>query len=489
MIIFISDLHLTDGTLDYSDTAGAAQSELIHHDISVGAFELFWDDICSIVTANPEAHIRDITVVLLGDILELRSTTRWVASDYENGTLKGLNARPWREDRTRPSQTCVDIMNAILLHNKARLDYLTTRNIQSINPKNGLRKLHENGVSIEFEYVAGNHDSLVIFHQNTPLGDMLSNRLGWKIVKEVGTDSPPGTKFIHDELGIIAEHGHRGDFADFYKNYWEPPLGSLLADTFGRFMYHISTIPPTKQRIKKELTLLGMNFDNVRPSSDGFEWLLGNLPKDPATRNELRAVLTNTFEGLTNDIDPIVAFALPRVAERLKNAPWYLKVALAFIGIFVGKGKFLKDSIGKLAAKTIKRLKKEESADPLDSILISLKDKLNRLMPKGKGEVESAYIRNAQEAIKAPEIKYVVYGHSHQFEISPLQTLGQKRTFYFNSGTWKKTVQKNLCCPECLSFQQWARMTYLIFYNYKNQENKDHVFDLWHGNLQFEENT
>jgi hypothetical protein len=32
-------------------------------------------------------------------------------------------------------------------------------------------------------------------------------------------------------------------------------------------------------------------------------------------------------------------------------------------------------------------------------------------------------------------------------------------------------------------------MTYLNIYDVANRENKDHVFDLWHGNLQFKEDA
>jgi hypothetical protein len=47
MIVFISDLHLTDGTFDYKDLTDPKQN--IEHDISVGAFELFWEEIERIV--------------------------------------------------------------------------------------------------------------------------------------------------------------------------------------------------------------------------------------------------------------------------------------------------------------------------------------------------------------------------------------------------------------------------------------------------------
>jgi len=89
-VIFIGDLHLPDETLDYNEDPEDPKERVISHDISLEAFKLFCDYIFGIVLANPEAKISEIMVVLLGDIFELRSTTRWVASDYDsNGKING----------------------------------------------------------------------------------------------------------------------------------------------------------------------------------------------------------------------------------------------------------------------------------------------------------------------------------------------------------------------------------------------------------------
>jgi UDP-2,3-diacylglucosamine pyrophosphatase LpxH len=491
MIVFISDLHLTDGTFDYRDT-GNPQTKVIPHDISAEAFQLFWEDIRRIAYANPEARVKEITVVLLGDIFEMRSTTQWVASDYDktSGNRKGLGDRTWKEDRAKPTQTCIDVLDAILKNNKESLDYLTTKNLVRLDKESALNKFHSEGVTFKFKYVIGNHDSLIIFHQDDVLRNMIKNQLGWEIVPEASPGSPLGTRFVFDDLGVVAEHGHRGDFVDYYNNnYYDPPLGALLPDTFGRLMYHIQRIPASKEQIKKELVIIGMNIDNVRPSTDGLDWLLASIPKDPAARKELRAVLTIGLEELIADGDPLFSFIYPRIKDRLKNIPWYIKAGLAIAAIFKSKEKIIKDMLLKTLGKIVDRLKKDEATDPLDKVLDELKDKVNGMMPKGEAEKKPYYYDNARHEADRPESKFIVYGHTHQFEIVPLRTIGAKKAFYFNSGTWKKTIQKNLYCPDCLDFQQWARMTYLNIYDVANKENKDHVFDLWHGNLQFKDDV
>lgn len=492
MIVFISDLHLTDGTFDYKDPADPRKNP-VKHDISAEAFELFWKEIHRIVDANrDEAEIRDITVVLLGDIFEMRSTTRWVATDYdEGGRRKGLGDRTWKEDRARPSRTCREILEAIIDNNKASLDYLSNKGLLRMARDSALASLQTRGVTFRYKFVCGNHDSLVIFHQDEELRNLIKDRLGWDVVPAAATGSPAGVRFVDDALGVVAEHGHRGDFVDYYNNsYYDPPLGALLPDTFGRLMYHIQRIPADKEQIRKDLVLIGMNIDNVRPSSDGLDWLLGNIPRDPATRKELRTVLTTVVQELVEDAGPLFDFIYPRIKDRLKNMPWYAKALLTIAGIFKSKKNLIKETLVKTLQKIVDRLKKDESTDPLDKVLGDLKDKINGMMPKGEGEKVSHYYENAKVEADRPESKFIVYGHSHQFEIVPLRTIGDKKSFYFNSGTWKKTIQKDLYCPpDCLNFQQWARMTYLNIYDVAKRENKDHVFDLWHGNLQFKDDV
>lgn len=488
MIVFISDLHLTDGTFDYRDPRNERPE--ISHDISVEAFRLFWDDIHRIAYANPEANVKELRVVLLGDIFELRSTTRWVASDYDaGGARRGLGNRTWREDRARPSRTCVEILDAILRNNEERLDYLTTNRLSRIPRDSGLALFSEKKVDVRFEYVVGNHDSLVIFHEDPALRDMITSRLGWTIVPARGAAFPPGTRYVLDSLGIVAEHGHRGDDVDFYNDsFFDPPLGALLPDTFGRLMYHIQRIPPEREASRRTLVQVGMNIDNVRPSADALNWLEANVPADPAARGDLRTVLRTGLEEIVADADPLFAFLYPRVKGLIRKLPWFARAWLAVAGLFTSKERMVKSAVLKGLRAVIDRLKKDEAADPLPRILADLRTTFGGMASKGgaKNEAPSHYFRNAEAEADAAGAKFVVYGHSHQFEIVPLKAVANRKSFYFNSGTWKKTIQRNLCCP---GFQQWARMTYLNIYDVERRENKDHIFDLWHGNLQFKDDA
>ena len=196
MIVFISDLHLSDGTFDYHDNCDHRND--IVHDISEEAFALFWDSIHRIVTSRRESRIREITVVILGDAFEMRSSTRWAASDYDReGHHVRLGDRPWRETRDKPSGTCLEIFDNILKHNQGRLKYLTTKKIDRVPRSNGLRNLVSRRIKIRFEYLAGNHDSLLIFHKDPVLRDRLARESGWKLIPARSRRFPAGTKYVN----------------------------------------------------------------------------------------------------------------------------------------------------------------------------------------------------------------------------------------------------------------------------------------------------
>ena len=490
MIIFVSDFHLTDGTFDYK-----GPGKPISHDISHEAFKLFWDNIFRIVDANERDSIKEITLVLLGDILELRSTSKWV-----DQAVNPTGTRPWKENNPDQIKVCQKIIDDIGKNNKESLKYLCPNKFHLVDEKNGLRLLIDKlDVTIEIIYVVGNHDRLIVVHDK--LKAYVKKKFGWKFSKAV-EGIGEGHKFRDDEIGILAYHGHDGnnkDFIDFYKNYEEPVLGGLLSDLTGRLMYHI------QETKKKELITFFMDIDNVRPSSDSFAWILSNLPQNSETLETIRSIAKKSLSELEKESEEIFEFLYSRIEEKINEIPFWGKILISLISIIVcpfrGKKSCLKRTIEKLLREMIEKLEKPEEKHRLVDILGDIKDdKMLKLLTKlssGKKNNEdrtsgpdSRYYENAKNEMQAEGIaasyKYIIYGHSHQYKLLPLITLKEggisKRTFYFNIGTWKKTVERNLYPKNSVDFQKWDRMTYLTFF--KESENRDHVFDIWHGNLQ-----
>jgi hypothetical protein len=476
VIIFLSDLHLSDGTFDYHHPSDGRKD--IAHDMSEEAFAVFWDDIYRIVAANKRPRVKHITVILLGDMFEMRSTTRWVASDYDDrGRRLGLRSRPWNEPRGRPSRTCLEIFESILEHNRGRLKYLSVKKLAGLGADSGLRKLVRRGVGIDFRYVAGNHDSLLIYHRSPVLRNRLRRELGWRITPPCGARFPAGTKFVDERIGLAAEHGHRGDKTDyFHDNFIDPPLGCVTADSLARLMFHLRAegdaagrgLSPSR---RQRLVRIGMGLDDVRPSAHSFLWLISNLPGDPQTLRALRRALRTSVAEFLEDLEPVLDFIFSRTLTWLRRS------------------RPVRTLAGWLLRRALRRLDRDETDDPLVAILGDMRrrmarlSRLTRLLSRKK---DSHFHLNARREVQTSTAQFVLYGHSHRFETLPLMTVDGRKTLYFNTGTWKKTILKNLYDPSPRSgFQQLSRMDYIIFYDPREQGCKQHVFELWHGNLQF----
>jgi len=81
--------------------------------------------------------------------------------------------------------------------------------------------------------------------------------------------------------------------------------------------------------------------------------------------------------------------------------------------------------------------------------------------------------------------KFIVYGHTHHYELVPLQAVQQGdrsvEQIYINSGTWRPVHELAQFHPGQKHFVGYHVMTYLAFF--KNDERKGRAFESWSGAL------
>jgi UDP-2,3-diacylglucosamine pyrophosphatase LpxH len=131
MQVFISDVHLTDGTSGET--------------IKAGAFKLFRDHlrrlVLSIKKEDGKLAVQELKIVLLGDIFDVIRSTKWL----------GVKVRPWSPIGPKQKAVVQNIVNGILQQNKDSFDYL-----------NDLRHFAERrNITFELQYIIGNHDWLI----------------------------------------------------------------------------------------------------------------------------------------------------------------------------------------------------------------------------------------------------------------------------------------------------------------------------------------
>lgn len=107
MLVIISDLHFSDGTTG-------------DHNIPPKAFEYFFDDLKATVN-NPDNKIKEVKLVLLGDIFDLLRTSKWLDVDE--------NERPWGYDEAKIEEYANNIFDDIKAQeqNKQSLGLITKK--------------------------------------------------------------------------------------------------------------------------------------------------------------------------------------------------------------------------------------------------------------------------------------------------------------------------------------------------------------------------
>jgi UDP-2,3-diacylglucosamine pyrophosphatase LpxH len=103
------------------------------------------------------------------------------------------------------------------------------------------------------------------------------------------------------------------------------------------------------------------------------------------------------------------------------------------------------------------------------------------------GSGDSPFYQNAftERAFKNRSAQHIVYGHTHHYEIVPLDSSytgrGLFNQMYLNSGTWRRVHELAQLNPKDQEFMGYHVMTYLAFF--KDDERKGRPFESWSGSL------
>jgi UDP-2,3-diacylglucosamine pyrophosphatase LpxH len=445
MLVIISDLHLTDGT----------SGETIHD----GAFKGFQESLRELAyyaswrDEKKYVPIDRIDLVLLGDILDVIRSTTWCGAPAE--------IRPWgSQTDPRFAAMVARITQDVILKNRRSLDHLRALHdpeIMSVPPTGpdggvAIRPAHRVPVPVRIHYVVGNHDWF--FHLKGSPFDSIRN----SIVEALGLENPPAVPFPHDpfestlveqiyrEHRVFARHGDIFDPSNFEHNRDAASLGDAivieLIDRFGMAVRQQlgARLPEACDAGLKEI-------DNVRPLSMIPIWVDG--------------LLTNT--------------CTPDLAKEIK-AIWN-ELVHRFLDLdFVKSRPFGSSILIKLGFE----ISSEVSLAGLSDVAAWFGSKF------GAGRADSFYpYALHEEAFTEGWAKFIVYVHTHHYEIVPLQSVQNDSNvtnqIYINSGTWRPVHELARFHPTQKQFVSYHVMTYLAFF--KGDERKGRAFESWTGAL------
>jgi UDP-2,3-diacylglucosamine pyrophosphatase LpxH len=253
MMIFVSDLHLTD-------------------DAARTTFDIdrFSAVVSSHVARARAQGIRNITVALIGDIFELLKSQRWLEA----------GVRPWEAITPLHVDTVRDIFSKVADHNTKFFAFL--RELVALD--------------VKLAYIPGNHDRVI----NTPMGKEARARL----LQELSLKSFPDGRFdrqIQDvSHGVIAIHGHEWDLGNRYTGH-NAAIGDAVVIEILLRLPAVVAQHTAKSPDDPSLQFLH-ELDNVslRDYRTMLRWLWGNLVNptmDSKTRRQIRDALMDVMHG------------------------------------------------------------------------------------------------------------------------------------------------------------------------------------------------
>jgi hypothetical protein len=449
MLVIISDLHLTDGTSGET--------------IRTGAFKAFRERFRDLAydgswRSDDEYRPLDgIDLVLLGDILDVIRSTRWCDAPAD--------VRPWgKQDDPRFAAMITQITEDIIANNKDSLDVFKSLHdpkIMNVPPaapdgkvaivSRDLNARERVPVPVRIHYLVGNHDWF--YHLKGPAFDNVRKL----IAEAIGLDTAANAPFPHDPAesaqlqqiyrahNVFARHGDIFDPSNFEHSRDASSLGdAIVIELLDRFAVEVRK--RLKGRLPDECDSGLKEIDNVRPLSIIPIW-----------------------------VDGLIAHTCsPDLAHEIKQI-WNEMVHQFLAVDFVRSRPFASSVLLKLGFEI-------SSEVPL----AGLSDVAAWLSAKLGGHAASFYPYALHEAAFTQGwAKFIIYGHTHHYELVPLQSLQEAGKavdqIYINSGTWRPVHELAQFHPGQKHFVGYHVMTYLAFF--KENERKGRRFESWSGAL------
>ena len=456
MLVIISDLHLTDGTSGQT--------------VQWGAFRVFRQALSDLAYAaswrrdGKYKPIEELHLVLLGDILDVIRSTKWLVEDSKPSPV-----RPWSDSQTLPFTEKVKSIIAEILKNNAE-------SLATLKSLNGMITIPEataagkpaevdwrpdaknrKPVKVHTHYLVGNHDWFL------HLSGAPYNQIRQTIVEAIGLETTTDAPFPHDPAEsaeiqkIYADHrvfARHGDIYDPF-NYEGDRNRSSLGDVIVVELVDRFSMVVREQMggILPKATIDGLKeIDNLRPTFVIPVWV-DSLLKRTCPDTSLQRKVKDVWDGLVDDL--------------LKLD--FVHKHHSFFHLF--------DSVDQLEWGL--KFSKGVSHGNLSRLLAWVTEKF--------GTHDSSYYSYAagENAFKSRAAQFIVYGHTHVYELVPLDSLVINSSFldqiYINSATWRPYHQLSRLHPEQEEFVKFQLMTYVAFF--RDDERAGRPFEVWTGVL------
>lgn len=451
MLVFISDLHMRD-----------APELTIPHEVT----EAFLKK--TLIPQVLDAHAKDVTVVFLGDIVDINRSPYWVDPSLSGHyrpwsnwveALRNMPERPHRGaysfDADAFERHIVEVLNRIARANRRNyaLWKAFRRGARSLWGKASPPK------TIRYAYIPGNHDRLVQYSMRTR--KTIVDQLG---ISSSGADKGRSlwdcTKMFDwmryfDDYRVLAFHGHaidpycfgggkaflNGEFSEestplSSPYYMVPCLGDAVTVLLGNGLITAfsDSLPGGDAKLDQSLA----QIDLVRPQTSSILWLQKWGLEQRASVEETLDRAMDKITGVFLE-EPFVRWSRSRRLALWENAA----ISLAhLLGVFRN---------ARWALRLFERI-----AGEVQSVEDYRKSTAGILLSHDFG----TYLRET-----FPFARYFVSGHTHRPTVIPLRggtgDDPREEHVYFNTGTWLDVIEQ---AASNLGFARRNQITYVTFF-------------------------
>jgi hypothetical protein len=212
-------------------------------------------------------------------------------------------------------------------------------------------------------------------------------------------------------------------------------------------------VDEVKRQLKNDAPQGLEEIDCVRPLTMISAWVDSLLLK--STNSADPGQVRNIWNRIVDDF-----LANPFVKQHRSSIKWGLKLS----------EKFSVRALGKLVPKAASLLSALGTVSPWLAARLRLTD-----------DYSASALNDG--AFGDPKISYIVYGHTHHYELVPLRAGlpvgGNWEVVYLNSGTWKPVLDR---AKSNKDFFPYTVMAYLAFF--RGLERKGKAFETWSGSLE-----
>jgi UDP-2,3-diacylglucosamine pyrophosphatase LpxH len=401
LIIVMSDLHFADSS---SLSIGERH---YNHNLPPEVYRAFFNEIAEFIRHD---NIKDIDLVLAGDIFEITRSALWLKDSL----------RPYAHNDQVTEGSALEgriseIMDAIAADQRvsATLDLFRNLTVQLRRP-------------VRIHYIPGNHDRLL--NASRRIRNRTRSFLGME-----PSDLPFDNQYLHrtnGEAKLLIRHGHEYDAANFgvdvrqwteiptrieKKYYDSPTFGDIVTTEIAAKLPILFKEYYTEKSIldDQDLSVLFqrlIDFDNVRPSN--------------ALINFLFSTPGLSMKEVWRLIEPIFV----KMLDDLAFAPDIGKQMIAFGGITGFSASSLKAIL-----KT--RLWRRGLPFWMIKTLLAPVSRRSKI-----GDQSNIILNEECLQIKDSPVRCIVSGHTHNPLVQLMKVENGIETYYINTGTFRNVI-------------------------------------------------